>query len=169
MKNSTLLFRSLVIILFITGGAHLISYASGHLNPTNNDISKEEYLENPSNKDKTASSLETDYIIGKWKVNYNTKDYSGAIIYDLKKEEGIYNAYTYEYQDAKSYREKAEGTKVLAIKNFDGYKGKGIYTIDYEGQQYQVDCAIDMMDENTFKLSYDYYGYSAIETWKKQN
>jgi len=30
-----------------------------------------------------------------------------------------------------------------------------------------VPCQIDMVDENTFKLSYDYYGYSDVETWKR--
>ncbi|TYA71393.1 hypothetical protein [Seonamhaeicola marinus] len=177
MKNSTLVFRSLAVIIFIAGTAHLVGYTSqSHdLNYRNNGtyetpLNNREKLSSEENNANTVSLeySETDYIIGKWKVNYNSDDFKGAIIYSLKKEGDIYNAYSYEYQDEKGYAEKAENVKTLTIKTFDGYKGKGIYRFEYEGEQHQVDCSIDMVDENTFKLSYDYYGYADVETWKRQ-
>jgi len=171
MKNSTLVFRSLAVIIFITGIAHLTSYASQKedLNDSyyeSPDLDKEYNLKEDENST-TNTSLEIDYIIGKWKVTYNSEDFNGAVVYDINKEGKDFCAYTYQYQDEKGNSEKAEGTKTLIIKNFDGYKGKGVYTIEYKQQQYQVDCQIIMVDENTFKLSYDYYGYNDVETWKR--
>ena len=174
MKNSTLVFRSLAIIIFVAGIAHLASYASQseavHYNynePT--EVNSEQDLTEGEDTVNTSDyNLETDYIIGNWKVNYNSKDFKGAVVCNIKKEGEVYNAYTHQYLDEKGYSEKAEGAKTLTIKSFDGYKGKGVYIFDYENEKHQVDCQIDMVDENTFKLSYDYYGYSDVETWKRQ-
>ncbi|WP_298758280.1 hypothetical protein [uncultured Psychroserpens sp.] len=174
MKDSTLLFKSLATIIFIAGIGHLASYASqkddlNYSYEESTDVNPEQTLAEDKNpKKKTESSPENDYIIGQWKVTYNDADFKGAIIYKIKKEGKVFNAYTYKYQDEKGNSEKAEGLKTLIIKDFDGYQGKGVYTIEYEQQNYQVDCQIDMIDENIFKLSYDYYGYSDVETWKRQ-
>ena len=178
MKNSTLLLRSLAIILIIAGSAHWASYgaqSSKQTSTTEYDVNtnvSNTAEEKEAQPDTEVSSKnyneETDYIIGTWKVTYNSSDFKGAIIYKLKKEGGAFSAYTYQYQDSDGNTQRAENTKTLTIKNFNGYTGKGVYTIEYEQQQYQVECQIDMVDENTFKLSYDYYGYSDVETWKRQ-
>ena len=173
MKNSTLIFRSLAVIIFIAGSAHLISYASQNTNYNYQEPIRFDKIDKTNNEVEIQSTNkkinpEINYIVGKWKVTYNTDDFKGAIVYDIKKQGNIFNAYTYQYQDKNGNSLKAENSKTLTIKKFDGYKGKGIYEIEYEKQKYQVECEIDMVDENTFKLSYDYYGYSDVETWKRQ-
>ncbi|GGI57746.1 hypothetical protein [Winogradskyella haliclonae] len=172
MKDSTLLFRSLAAIIFITGIAHLASYASqkDDINYSYDESidSNQKKIFPEEEKTKSNNNPDTDYIVGKWKVNYNVEDFNGAIFYNIKKEGEYFNAYTYEYQDKNGNSEKAIGLKTLVIKSFDGYQGKGVYSIEYEHQQYQVDCQIDMVDKNAFKLSYDYYGYSDVETWQRQ-
>lgn len=189
MKNSTLVFRSLGIIILLAGVAHLFTFASNNGDPLHqekkpsiaeieqsNDTLGKAKLENYPEKDESLSiqenhsnyNEETDYIIDKWKVNYNSSAYDGSIIYEIKKEGKVFNAYTYQYEDKNGNAQKAEGAKTLIIKSFDGYKGKGIYKIEYEGERFDIACQIDMVDENTFKLSYDYYGYADIETWKRQ-
>ncbi|WP_109298725.1 hypothetical protein [Aquimarina sp. AU474] len=179
MKSSTLLFRSLAILILIAGSAHLVSYASiNSESPKSNrkeDTNNTPVSETENSKTSTTSEIEnkesinysTDYIIGKWEVAYTSKDFKGVVIYNLKKEKGIFNAYTYQYENESGDIEQAKKSKVLIIEKFDGYKGAGKYLIDYEGKQYDVKCNIDMINENTFKLSYDYYGYSDVETWKK--
>lgn len=164
MKNSTLLIRSLLVIVLVAGGAHLVTYASQNKPQTSNAT----YKNNTefSSENRTIND-ETDFIIGKWIVKYNEEDFEGAIVYDIRKEGTKFNAYTYEYQDTKGHGEKAEQTKTLVLKSFDGYTGKGIYTINYEGEKYEVACDVNMIDDTTFKLSYTYYGYSDVETWKK--
>ncbi len=189
MRNSTLVFKSLGIIVLLAGIAHLFTYVAKKdslKDEENTAISHEvmlvaDSLENsitssspkkteltPVKKKRTSYNEETDYIIDKWKVAYNSSDFSGSIIYDIRKEGKVFNAYTYQYEDKNGNIQKAEDAKVLMIKSFDGYKGIGIYKIEYEGEKYDIDCQIDMVDENTFKLSYDYYGYSDVETWKRQ-
>ncbi|WP_025665690.1 hypothetical protein [Aquimarina megaterium] len=185
MKNSIVLFRSLAVVILLAGSAHLVSYASQSSNYTSgtdleeNTISqfpdeKKQSIENEDDNKKTSNASvnhyneETDYIIGNWKVTYHSKEFRGAIVYTIKKEGNVFNAYTYQYEDESGNSEKAKGTKTLIIKSFDGYKGKGIYTIEHEKQIYDIDCTIDMVDENTFRLSYDYYGYGDVETWKRQ-
>ncbi|SHG83066.1 hypothetical protein [Flagellimonas flava] len=177
MKNSTLVFRSLGIIIFLAGLAHLFSFgidtsddAPTPTIETNAVPVEQPEAENPTEKPvaNTAYNPETDHLIGQWKVAYNTEDFKGAIVYKIKKESKVFNAYTHQYQDENGYAEKAKGSKALTITSFNGSKGKGIYNIEYEGKQYEVDCKIAQVDENTFTLSYDYYGYGDVETWKRQ-
>ncbi|SNZ00921.1 hypothetical protein [Flagellimonas pacifica] len=177
MKNSTLVFRSLGIIIFLTGLAHLFSFgvSAGGDFPTSVTETDQETIQHPEatkpaeNLDSnTQSGKETDYIIDKWKVVYNTDEYKGAIVYAIKKEGTVFNAYTYQYEDENGYTEKAEGTKILTITSFNASKGKGIYSVAFEGEKYKIDCKIALVDENTFTLSYDYYGYTDVETWKRQ-
>ncbi|CAM1343434.1 hypothetical protein [Tenacibaculum amylolyticum] len=166
MKNSTLFFRSIAVIILLTGSAHLVGYASKtSLQNTQNQL--EEMINEAYSTSKNYNET-TDYIIGKWKLNYNSKDFKGAIVYTIKKEGNLFNAYTYSYEDTNGNIEKADKTKALTIQSFDGYKGSGTYKIEYEQQVYDVACTIDMINENTFKLSYDYYGYGDVETWKRQ-
>lgn len=169
MKNSTLVFRSLGILIFLAGLAHLFSFGvdvSGDsptlATETPSVPAEQSEVANPT------ENAETDFLIDQWKVAYNTDDFKGAIIYQIKKEGKVYNAYTHEYEDENGYAEKAEGTKTLTITSFNGTKGKGVYSIAFEGKQYEIDCQIAMMDKNTFTLSYDYYGYADVETWKRQ-
>lgn len=179
MNNSTLFFRSLAIVIFLTGFAHIFSHAENE--PTKQMMNKPKSSvpiketdnqtpsspeENPKLAEKTSIDEKISAIIGRWKVAYNNEDFEGSIVYTIKKEGGNFNAYTYQYEDKNGYTEKAEGAKTLLINDFDGKKGKGIYMLEYEGSTYEVDCAIEMIDKKTFKLSYDYYGYSDIETWK---
>lgn len=189
MKNSTLLFRSLLIVIVIAGSAHFMMYSASDKKNTSSKIKetpfnetkspilkdsiiKEKIMEKktikPKNHAKPKYNPATDFIIDKWKVTYNEKDFKGSVIYQIKKENKKFNAYTFAYQDEHGNSQKAKKQeKILIIISFDGYKGKGIYHLEYEGKKYDVECQIDMVDENTFKLSYEYYSYGDIETWKR--
>ncbi len=174
MKNSTLLFRSLFFIILIAGSAHLVSYSSrkntNSINTQENKFPRDTTIQEGKQESKSVGKFmnpETDYIIGKWKVRHNSKNYNGTIVYEIKKEYDLFNAYILEYQDENGNSQRVESIKTLVIKLFDGYKGKGQYMIAYEGEKYDVACDINMLDNNTFKLSYDFYGYGDVETWKK--
>lgn len=170
MKSSVLLFRSLAIIIFIAGGAHLFNYLSpnqtssietnSNLLKSKNNIEEKSVLQN-------KAPLSVKDITGKWKVVYNSEEFKGSIIYNLINENNLINAYTWEYQDENGNREKAANEIALIIQKFDGSNGKGSYNIMYEGKKYDVDCEIKIINKTTFELSYDYYGYGDTETWKK--
>ena len=114
---------------------------------------------------KNTNEQKSEPLIGKWKVTY--KSLKGSVVYNIKKEGKSFNAYTNEIQDENGYGEKVPSVKTLIIKSFDGKKGKGIYKIEFEGKKYDVPCKVKLVDENTFQLSYDYYGYKDTEVWKK--
>ena len=170
MKNSTLVFRSLAILIILAGTAHLVSYASPKQGTKEAiEVSTDSYSNpKPSQEETSNEILETDYLEGNWKVNYSTEAFKGAVVYSIKKEGEAFHAYTYQYQDEQGYAEDADGAKVLIIKNYDGTMGKGVYFMEYEKEEFQIDCQIERVDDNTFTLSYDYYGYSDVETWKRQ-
>ncbi|OUS01076.1 hypothetical protein A9Q86_10055 [Flavobacteriales bacterium 33_180_T64] len=168
MKNSTLVFRSLAIVVIILGSLWLITdayqdagynYQSDNIITENQDSVKEKTIPPKPNIDFT--------ITGKWKVAYNDESFKGVIVYEIKKKGNSFHANIFEYQDEEGNTQKAEDDKVLTIKSFDGIKGKGMYMIVFEEDEYRVKCNIDVLDENTFKLSYDYYGYSDTEIWKR--
>lgn len=174
MKNSTLLYRSLFFIILIAGGAHLVTYASQNNTekldvPTNNTIDENSIStkEEINTSKEEAIDIRTSPIEGTWKVSYDSEELNGSIIYAIKKEANVFNAYTHTYEDKDGYTQKAEGTKILVITSFDGQKGVGNYTVEFEGERYTIECKIKMLDASTFTLSYDYYGYSDVETWKK--
>lgn len=127
----------------------------------------EEKTKKVSLKEKVVRSKNTVSLIGKWKVVY--KSLNGSVVYHIKKEGKIYNAFTYEVQDENGYGEKVPLVKTLVIKSFDGKKGKGIYKVEFEGKKYDVPCKINLKDDNTFQLSYNYYGYKDTEVWKRKN
>ena len=177
MKNSTLLFRSLAIIIFIAGAAHLVNlglentsesseaeYYNGEDFPLTDDSQK---MENTTDSISSNYNETTDYIVGSWKVTHKTEDFNGAILYHLKKEGNIFNAYSTAYMDTQGNKEQVTPKKILVINQFDGYKGTGSYNFTYEGAQYDVACQIDMIDENTFAMSYEFYDYGDVETWKR--
>nr|WP_299343307.1 hypothetical protein [Allomuricauda sp.] len=170
MKNSTLVFRSLAILIILAGTAHLVSYASPkHGIIQDSEVSADAYSNPKPSQEKTSNEVpETDYLEGNWKVNYSTEAFKGAVVYSIKKEGEAFHAYTYQYQDEQGNSEEADGAKTLTIKSFDGTTGKGMYTMKYEQEEYEIDCVIKRVDDNTFTLSYDYYGYSDVETWKRQ-
>ena len=186
MKSSTLIFRSAIVIVILAGFAHFFTYANQSLNTINEepdfikieepsvaretDYQKGEHTSNsntPLNQD-SESKTDVGFLVGKWKVKYSSKEFTGAIVYKIKKEGSVYNAYTHSYEDENGYSEKAEGIKSLTIKSFSENSAKGIYSIEYEGENYDVDCRITKDSDTSFTLSYDYYGYRDTETWKKQ-
>lgn len=189
MKNSTLIFRSFIVVFVIVGTAHFFSTKTEAVSDEVETKKMDEpdvYKDTVKQKEesrlvddkvtymneevksakKIEANMETDYIIGNWKVELDTDEFKGAIVYDLKKEKDVFKAYTLKYIQA-GESELADKVMTLSIESFDGYKGVGVYHIEFEDEKYEVPCQIDMVDENTFKLSYDYYGCSDTETWKR--
>ncbi|MEM9546446.1 MAG: hypothetical protein AAGA77_10770 [Bacteroidota bacterium] len=186
MKSSTLIFRSTIVIFILAGFAHYFTYANQSASTIKNEAEplKSEmppaanenvygHEAHTSNSDipldqDPESKPEVRFLIGTWKVKYTSEEFTGAVVYKIKKEGSVYNAYTYRYEDENGYSEKAEEIKSLTIKPFSGNSAKGMYRIAYEGEKYEVECQIKKISDTSFSLSYDYYGYSDTETWKKQ-
>ncbi|MEM9078867.1 MAG: hypothetical protein AAGC43_17635 [Bacteroidota bacterium] len=142
MKNSIVVFRSLAILVILAGAAHLVSYASSKQGIIQESkVSTDAYTNPKSSKEEIPNEIpETDYLEGNWKVNYSTEGFKGAVVYSIKKEGEAFHAYTYQYQDEQGNSEEADGAKTVTINTFDGTTGKGIYTMKYEQELYEIDC-----------------------------
>ena len=98
MKDSTLFFRSLAIIILIAGIAHLVRLGGSYtragptadsakdFNETIDSLAEKRTNENPI---AIPFDDDTDYIVGKWIVQYKSEEFNGLVLYDLK------NAFTY--------------------------------------------------------------------------
>ncbi|MFD2567266.1 hypothetical protein [Pseudotenacibaculum haliotis] len=180
MKIANITFKVLGYIIILGGLALLVLFA---LYPSEYEMdyyTQEEYVEGnsvvtqPTSEEKTKETTtiekstteqEAISLTGKWKVTY--KSLEGSIVYDIKKEGKLFNAYTSEIQDENGYGEKVTAVKTLIIKSFNGKRGKGTYKVEFEGKKYNVPCKIKLIDKHTFQLSYDYYGYKDTEVWKR--
>ncbi len=187
MKKINLLFNGIALVVFAIGLSQLIRFipSKDEMNYAATETAQQAPLPDQQNKskkglpskkkgttaarkqkvkpEKTAALL----LPGQWIVDYDNAVFKSTIVYEIKKEAEQFIAYTAFYQDENGYSVKAEGNKSLIIHSFDGQKGKGIYLLIHEGQQYEVPCEISRQDQKSFQLSYDYYGYSDVEDWNR--
>lgn len=176
MKTANIVFKVLGYIIILGGLGLLVLYA---LYPSQYEMdyyTQEEYVESnsvtePKTEEKTTTiqkgttGQKEVSLVGKWQVAY--KSLSGSVVYNMKKEGRLLNAYTSEIRDENGYGEKIPVVKTLIIKSFNGQRGRGTYKVEFEGKKYDVPCKIQLIDKYTFQLSYDYYGYKDTEVWKR--
>lgn len=166
MKNSTLLLRSLLIIAFLTGIAQLATLYSKTSHQTALPV------ENKIDSDHLSKSIKKEsekdmplYLTGKWQVEYNDDSYKGAIVYNINKTKENLSATLFAYYPEGENMTYGNGEMVLEVKEFENYKGKGVYHLNYMGESYDTACEIDMIDANSFVLSYYFQNHPIQETW----
>lgn len=149
MSKLKLTLISLLIIVALAGTAHLFA----NLNKTVHKVNKKEQL----------TELE-----GRWKVYYESEEFTGFVINEIRSESGSLKAYTVGYNDMKASAADSENP-ILIFDSFDGRNGTGTYITVYEGKTYELACKIHLKNASTLKVSYDYYGEGAVEIWNKLN
>ena len=105
-------------------------------------------------------------LIGKWKTSYHEDGEKGFITYEIKTVDGKLKGYTQYIEDDKG---NGEDYTSLALKNirFSDDKGEATYIVEYEGETYDAEASLRLVDANTLKIHYSYMGYSDTETWKR--
>jgi hypothetical protein len=58
-------------------------------------------------------------------------------------------------------------TLVMSDISFQNGKGTALYVMEYEGEKYEVEASLRLINSRLLKVSYGYYGYSETETWNK--
>ena len=111
------------------------------------------------NKKEIASSE----LIGKWETSYDMEGEKVIIIYEIKKEQGKYKAYSVLLKNAKG---ESQPDNTLVMPNIQLGK-KSDYVIEYEGKKYDIKADVKLKSKNTLEVFYDYYGYKNTEVWKK--
>ncbi|NER11845.1 hypothetical protein GWK08_00175 [Leptobacterium flavescens] len=171
MKNSKLLFISILIIAVLAGTAHLFAgiESTGDTEtpvfvPSPAIQEEEEQVQRQPETQQQKTNWEL--LEGKWEVMYKSDDFTGSIVYRISKDKNSMNAYTVKYIDENGDSLNSEKL-VLIVKSFSGKSGKGTYKLEYEGKAYDIPCKVKMTDPNHFELSYSYYDYSDKETWTR--
>ncbi|MCT4631063.1 hypothetical protein [Winogradskyella sp.] len=108
----------------------------------------------------------TNDLIGKWETSYNDKGKNYIVVYEFKKEDKTVKAYTVLIKDEKG-EQLEDNSLVLSKIEFKNKKGTCIYSLEYEGELYEIKSKLNLKDNNTLVLSYSYYGFSDTETWKR--
>ena len=159
MSNTTLFFRSFLIVLVIAGIPHALAFFTTAQEP----VTPIE-LEAPANDEKAESTDWAYYWQGRFEVSY--EGLAEKAIYEIREEDRQLNCYSVKYIDAqgKSYDDNSQVMKALQINE---YQATAQYRIDYEGQSFETACKMVMDEEGNISLSYDYEGYQGKENWKR--
>ena len=107
-------------------------------------------------------------LLGKWKVIYDDESFKGEVIYEVKLEGEKVKGYAISYQD-ESGQTNAMEELVLQLKSYKKGKGKGTYSVDYEGTRYDMNCTLKLVSPRELTVSYTYYGYNGTEQWIRMN
>lgn len=159
MKNSTLLFRSVLIVAIIAGIPHALAIYASDQHPTNIEAAPD-----PETQEiQTASSAE-DYWPGRYEVSFEGMQEKS--VYEIRKEGNVFQVHAIKYIDdtGNAYD---DDRLVMEKLNINEYTAKAKYQIEYEGEKYEVNSLLVMDEQGDISLSYSYYGESARETWKR--
>ncbi|MDN5202442.1 hypothetical protein QQ008_13730 [Fulvivirgaceae bacterium BMA10] len=150
MKNSTMLFRAVLVLIILAAIPH--AFATWR-----SETRSEEPLQVRVNQENP--------LIGKWEATYDEME--GKVIYQIKKKGNKIMGYTVSFVD-EAGNAYVDDSLVLEVKHFSKDKGKAMYMMEYEGEKYEVICEFKL-EGNSLEISYDYYGYQGKEVWKKIN
>lgn len=103
---------------------------------------------------------------GRWRVEYDEPWFTGSLVYDLRKEDDAIEGYLVEMVDNNGQSVPANSL-IFELRRWDGTKGEGIYSMDYEGDRYEAECDIELQSAGGLRVRYSYYGYDGDETWTR--
>jgi|GEM_PF-1600405 len=111
---------------------------------------------------------ETDKLVGTWSTTHDYEGQTEQVTYEFKNDKAQVKAISISTKDDKG-NEKKDSSQSMEVLSFKNGKGKAKYAMKYEGETYEVDANLKMMDPKTLHISYSYYGLAFVETWKKVN
>ena len=154
MSSGKLLIRSLLIILVLAGVPHLFAR-----------LSKSSDSEHQSDQKQVIKN--TEKLVGIWKLEYMLDEENTQLYYQLESNEkgGVTGFLLNSESSGESI--KSNSTKVFELTEFDGHTGKGMYSFQYRGYHYQIECQITLIDNKTLDVSYLLDGMKTNELWIK--
>jgi len=103
---------------------------------------------------------------GRWRVAYDDPWFTGSLVYDLREEEDGLRGYLVESVDA-SGQSVSDNSLIFELRSWDGTKGKGSYSMEYDGVRYEAECDIALQSDDKLRVRYSYRGYDGDETWTR--
>ncbi|MEL6635625.1 MAG: hypothetical protein AAFW73_08120 [Bacteroidota bacterium] len=106
-------------------------------------------------------------LIGKWQSLYEVEGEKIRVDYQFKNEREKLGCYAVLFKDDAG-NEEAANTVVMSSIDFENQRGKAQYLLQYEGETYEVEATLRLINAQTLEVHYSYYGYADTETWKRQ-
>ena len=108
-----------------------------------------------------------DHVLdGRWRVRYDEPWFTGSVVYDLREEDDGIRGYLVEIVDAEG-RLFSDNSLILELRTWDGTRGQGLYSMEYEGERYEAECDIELQPAGRLRVRYRYYGYLGDELWMR--
>lgn len=105
-------------------------------------------------------------LAGQWESRYELEGEKFEIAFEFKDDKGALQCHTLFLRDDQGNTENYDSIAMTDIQWKDK-KGKAQYFFEYEGETYEVEASLHLVDANTLEVQYSYYGYSETEIWKK--
>lgn len=108
-----------------------------------------------------------DHVLeGRWRVEYDDAWFNGSLVYDLREEEDGLRGYLVAtvHQNGQSV---SDNSLILELRSWDGTKGEGLYSVEYEGIRYEAECVIELRSAGELRVRYSYQGYDGDEIWAR--
>lgn len=113
-----------------------------------------------------AAGVAEHVLEGRWRVEYDETWFTGSLVYDLREEDDGIKGYLVEIVDENGYSVSANSL-IFELRTWDGTKGEGIYSMEYEGDRYEAECDIELQSRGRLRVRYSYYGHDGDETWRR--
>ena len=113
----------------------------------------------------SAQAQQENKLLGKWDIEYVGE--KEKAVYEFRMENGKVKGYSILIIDEKGTEYK-DNSLVLENIEFDGDEGEADYSMDYEGEKYEMECEIDMASDKHIVVKYSYWGYKGKEVWRKK-
>ena len=116
----------------------------------------------------SSAKAQSDHsLIGNWQSLYEVEGEKIRVDYQFRDEGKKLLCYAVLFKDDAGNAEAAN-TVVMSNIDFENQKGKAQYVFQYEGETYEVEAALHLVNAQTLEVHYSYYGYADTEIWKRQ-
>lgn len=151
-----------LIVVGLVGIGHLASSREGA--PALDRIPAETRL--PLEGLGRGASAPNHVLEGRWRVEYDDPWFTGSLTYDLRQEVEGLRGYLVEIA-GENGRSPGDDSLVFELRDWDGTRGAGIYSMEYEGTRYEAECSLELQSTGELHVRYRYSGDSFSEIWTR--
>lgn len=105
-------------------------------------------------------------LAGRWRVEYDDPWFTGSLTYELRQGAEGLRGHLVEIADENG-RTPGDDSLIFELRDWDGTKGAGIYSMEYEGTRYEAACDLELQSTGELHVRYRYSGYPFSEVWTR--
>ncbi len=105
-------------------------------------------------------------LAGRWRVEYDDSWFTGSLTYELRQRAEGLRGYLVEIA-GEDGRSPGDDSLIFELRSWDGTRGDGIYSMEYEGRRYEMECDLELLSTGELRLRYRYSGDPLTEIWTR--